>query len=66
MDGNRYWYATQPSVTRVALERAQQYKEEDVLEEIKRRLREELKEFAPAWGVRGGVRRPGLSRRCAR
>jgi predicted AAA+ superfamily ATPase len=40
VDGRRYWYATQPSVTRLAEDRAQQQKEDDVHEEIRRRLRE--------------------------
>ena len=40
VDGRRYWYSTQPSVTRLALERAQQRSESDVIEEIKRRLQE--------------------------
>lgn len=44
VDGRRYWYSTQPSVTRLALERAQQCKELDIHEEIKRRLREDLKD----------------------
>lgn len=44
IDGRRYWYSTQPSVTRMALERAQRRTEDEVLEEIKRRLREEQKD----------------------
>jgi len=39
VDGNRYWYSTQPTVTRLAEDRAAQLREEDVLEEIARRLR---------------------------
>ncbi|WP_428940959.1 Swt1 family HEPN domain-containing protein [Fontivita pretiosa] len=39
VDGNRYWYSTQPTVTRLADDRAAQLREEDVLEEIARRLR---------------------------
>ena len=43
MDGSRYWYATQPSVNRLAEERAERYHPEDVTEEIRRRLGEESK-----------------------
>jgi len=43
VDGSRYWYATQPSVNRMAEERAERYHPEDVAEEIRRRLMEEPK-----------------------
>ena len=43
VDGSRYWYATQPSVNRLAEERAERYHLEDVVEEIRRRLLEEPK-----------------------
>jgi hypothetical protein len=43
VDGSRYWYATQPSVNRLAEERAERYDPEDVVEEIRRRLAEEPK-----------------------
>ena len=43
VDGSRYWYATQPSVNRLAEERAERYHLEDVTEEIRRRLAEEAK-----------------------
>ncbi len=43
VDGSRYWYATQPSVNRLAEERAERYHAEDVTEEIRRRLAEEAK-----------------------
>jgi len=43
VDGSRYWYATQPSVNRLAEERAERYHAEDVTEEILRRLAEEAK-----------------------
>jgi HEPN superfamily Swt1-like protein/uncharacterized protein DUF499 len=43
VDGSRYWYATQPSVNRLAEERAERYHPEDVTEEIRRRLGEEAK-----------------------
>jgi len=41
VDGNRYWYSTQPTVTRLADERANQLlsREDVVFEEISRRLR---------------------------
>ena len=43
VDGSRYWYATQPSVNRLAEERAERYHPEDITEEIRRRLAEEQK-----------------------
>jgi predicted AAA+ superfamily ATPase len=42
-DGKRYWYATTPTVTRLAEDRAHQLKEHDVADEIVRRLRDEAK-----------------------
>ncbi|MDI3340921.1 MAG: Swt1 family HEPN domain-containing protein [Sphaerobacter sp.] len=41
VDGSRYWYATQPNVTRLAQDRAAQQSQDAVLEEIARRLRTE-------------------------
>lgn len=41
LDGQRYWYATQPTVTRLAQDRAAQQDEERVLEEIVKRLQPE-------------------------
>ena len=41
LDGQRYWYATQPTVTRLAQDRAAQLDEENVLQEIEKRLRAE-------------------------
>lgn len=40
-DGNRYWYSTQPTVTKMAKSRAEQLKREPdkVAREIKRRIR---------------------------
>ncbi len=43
IDGNRYWYSTQPTVTRLAEDRASQLHEHDVLDEIVRRLRDEAR-----------------------
>ena len=43
VDGNRYWFDTQPSVTRLAKDRAQQFANEDVLHAIKQRLRDETR-----------------------
>ena len=40
-DGQRYWYATQPTVTRLAQDRAVQQSEDDVLAEIEKRLKVE-------------------------
>ncbi len=39
VDGTRYWFSTQPSVTRLAQDRAAQFSEDVVIEEIRRRLR---------------------------
>lgn len=41
VDGKRYWYSTQPSVTRLAQDRAVQQDGEDVWEELRKRLRTE-------------------------
>ena len=43
VDGKRYWYSTQPTVTRLAEDRAGQLADPDVNDEIVRRLREEVK-----------------------
>jgi predicted AAA+ superfamily ATPase len=44
-DGARYWYSTQPTVTKLAEDRAEQYKRESdkVVHEIDRRLRDDLR-----------------------
>jgi predicted AAA+ superfamily ATPase len=42
-DGKRYWYATTPTVTRLAEDRANQLKPDDVLDEVVRRLRDEAR-----------------------
>ncbi len=44
VDGRRYWYSPQPSVTRLAQGRAGQQDADTVAEEIKRRLRDEAKD----------------------
>ncbi|TAM79789.1 MAG: DUF499 domain-containing protein [Acidobacteria bacterium] len=41
VDGRRYWYSTQPSVARLAQDRAAQQDSDKVLEEIKTRLKDE-------------------------
>ncbi len=43
VDGSRYWYSTQPTVTRLAEDRATQLHEHDILDEIIRRLRDEAR-----------------------
>lgn len=43
VDGNRYWYSTQPTVARLADDRADQFSDHDVEEEIRKRLREEAR-----------------------
>jgi hypothetical protein len=44
VDGSRYWFSPQPSVTRLAEERGQQLAEDEVHEEILRRLRVHAKQ----------------------
>ena len=43
VDGRRYWYSTQPTVSRLADDRANQVNEHDVVDEIQRRLREQAR-----------------------
>ncbi len=43
VDGKRYWYSTQPTVTRLADDRAGQLSDDQVSEEIIKRLREEAR-----------------------
>ncbi len=45
-DGARYWYSTQPTVTKLAEDRAEQYKREPdrVAQELDKRLRADLRE----------------------
>src|SRR5258708_25051201 len=43
VDGSRFWYSTQPSVTRLAEDRALQYSPDEIAEEIRKRLREGAK-----------------------
>jgi hypothetical protein len=52
VDGSRYWYSTQPSVTRLAQDRATQQDPHDVIDEITARLKLEQKslgEFAKVY-----------------
>jgi predicted AAA+ superfamily ATPase len=45
VDGRRYWYSTQPSVTRLAQDRATHLdRDDDVLPEIRARLKQEAKQ----------------------
>jgi len=46
-DGSRYWYSTQPTVTKLADDRAEQLKREPdaVVEEIEKRLRTDLRKM---------------------
>jgi hypothetical protein len=44
IDGRRYWYSTQPSVIRLAQDRASQQDADAVTEEIKTRLRDEQRQ----------------------
>jgi len=45
-DGPRYWYSTQPTVTKLADDRAEQLKRDPdkIIQELNRRLREDLKQ----------------------
>jgi len=43
VDGKRYWYSTQPTVTRLAEDRAAQVNEHDMMAEISRRLGEQAR-----------------------
>ena len=43
VDGRRYWYSTQPTVARLANDRANQFREDEVFEDIQRRLRNEAR-----------------------
>ena len=43
VDGKRYWYSTVPTVTRLADDRASQLSDDDVEQEIQKRLREEAR-----------------------
>ena len=43
VDGKRYWYSTQPTVTRLAEDRASQLDDDAVTDEIVQRLRDEAK-----------------------
>lgn len=44
LDGSRYWFSTQPSVNRLAQDRATQQTEDAVFEEILKRLRDEQRQ----------------------
>ncbi len=43
VDGSRYWFSTQPTVTRLADDRTSQLHEHDVFDELVRRLRDEAR-----------------------
>lgn len=51
VDGSRYWFSTQPSVTRVAQDRAVRFKTDEVREEMRRRVRDDLKARGDFAGV---------------
>jgi predicted AAA+ superfamily ATPase len=46
VDGKRYWYSTQPTVARLADDRANQLHDDQITEEIVKRLREEARSRA--------------------
>ncbi len=59
VDGQRYWYSTQPTVTRLAQERAAQLDADTVTEEIKSRLRIEQRHRGDFAGVHVAVASSG-------
>lgn len=50
-NGQRYWFSTQPSVNRLAQDRAEQQREDVIEQELLRRLREELRQRGDFAGV---------------
>jgi len=52
-DGPRYWYSTQPTVTKLAEDRAEQLKRdsEKVVQEVEKRLREDVRQKGSFAGV---------------
>src|SRR5262245_9561122 len=52
-DGTRYWYSTQPTVTKLADDRAEQFKRErdQAYREIERRIRVDVKKAGEFTGV---------------
>lgn len=50
-NGQRYWFSTQPSVNRLAQDRAEQQREDVIEQELLRRLREELRQRGDVAGV---------------
>jgi predicted AAA+ superfamily ATPase len=55
VDSKRFWYSTQPTVARLAEDRAGQLGEHDVADEIQRRLREEARSRADFSKVHPGL-----------
>jgi hypothetical protein len=51
VDGSRYWFSTQPSVTRLAQDRAAQQKDDEVIAELVSRLRKTQRDKAQFAGV---------------
>ncbi len=53
VDGTRYWYSTQPTVTKIAEDRTNEYKRDgnEIVEEINRRLKANLQEHGDFAGV---------------
>jgi predicted AAA+ superfamily ATPase len=62
LDGTRYWYSTQPTVTRLAEDRASQQSDEDVADNIRLRLRESARRRGDFSKVHACS--PPLARRC--
>ncbi|PDW04129.1 Swt1 family HEPN domain-containing protein [Candidatus Viridilinea mediisalina] len=52
-NGQRYWFSTQPSVNRLAQDRAEQQREDMIEDEILRRIREELNSHRQNPALRG-------------
>ncbi len=58
-DGSRYWYATQPTVTKLARDRALDVSDDKIAQEIERRLRDEAKRRGAFAGVHVAPRDTG-------
>jgi hypothetical protein len=50
-NGQRYWFSTQPSVNRLAQDRAEQQREDTIEQEIVRRLKEDVRQRGDFAGV---------------
>ncbi len=58
-DGSRYWYDIQPTVTKLARDRAQECRGDDVAQEVGKRLREEAKRRGDFAAIHAAPRESG-------